>query len=336
MEPIGDGPSIMADFLSAHGDGIHHVAFDCDAIPVSKRKEEFSRRGFELVQEGIWHGKKGTCHFSFFDTEGATTTCFESYDFSTEWEDPEDTIWYPHPPSAGAITAPAQIPPSVAPPARLVSLNPGAKGVLRAGHGASACIAKGQSLKIINTGGRQVVDFFAFALPPDFQPVAAPSLGYLSMNHTRTRNLHRDPRVGDMLCSNLRQPLLYFAEDTSPGLHDSLIPACDPERYRQLGVQADHRSCAENLKIALSEAGVLEDLFPAMDVLTLPPAPLNLFMNVSVAESGDLKFLPGKGKGGDFVVFRAEVNCLIVLSACPMEKELSPINEASDCMFEVL
>ena len=301
MEPIGDDPSIMADFLAAQGEGIHYVAFDCNAIPVAERKEEFSRRGFELVQEGIWHGKEGTYHFCFFDTEGATRTCFKSYNFSPDWEDPEDTIWYPHRPSAGAIAAPTQSPSSIA-TTRLVPLGSGTTGILRAGHGASACLAKGQSLKIINTGGRQVVDFFAFTLPPDFQPLAASSLGYLSMNHTRTKNLHRDPKVGDALFNNLRQPLLYFGEDSSPRLHDSLIPACDPERYRQLGVQGYHRSCAENLKNALSDTGVLNDLFPGLDVLTSTPAPFNLFMNVSMAESGDLKFLPGKGKGGDFVI----------------------------------
>ena len=233
------------------------------------------------------------------------------------------------------IAAPTQIAKSIA-TNRLSPLKSGATGVLRAGHGISICIAKGQSLKVTNIGGRQVVDFFAFALPTDFQPVAAPNLGYLSMSHTRTRNLHQNPKVGDVLYSNLRQPLLYFAEDSSPGLHDSLIPACDPERYRQLGVQGYHRSCAENVKITLKEAGVMEGLFPGMDVLTSTPAPLNLFMNVSIVQGGEMKFLSGKGKAGDFVIFRAEINCLVVLSACPMEKELSPINEAGDCAFEVL
>ena len=219
----------------------------------------------------------------------------------------------------------------------LAPLDPGTAGVVRAGHGAFACVAKGQSLKVVNTGGKQIVDFFAFALPPDFRPQQAASrLGYLSMQHTRTRNLHRDPKAGDVLCSNLRQPLLAFVEDSSPGVHDSLVPACDPERYRQLGVVGYHRSCAENLKIALGEAGALDAFFPDQDVLTCAPAPFNLFMNVSVSENGIMTFLPAESKAGDFVIFRAETNCLIVLSACPMDKTLSPINEPSDCAFEVL
>ena len=94
MQPVS-GPSLMAEFLESHGEGIHHLAFDCNHVPPKERKENFESRGFKLAQTGIWYGKKGTCEFMFFDTEGATTTCFESYTFSDDWEDPESTVWYP-------------------------------------------------------------------------------------------------------------------------------------------------------------------------------------------------------------------------------------------------
>jgi hypothetical protein len=96
MQPVS-GQSIMAEFLEVHGEGIHHVAFDCNHVPPAQRRAEFERRGFGLAQSGIWHGKKGTCEFMFFDTEGAIATCFESYCFSADWEDPESTVWYPNP-----------------------------------------------------------------------------------------------------------------------------------------------------------------------------------------------------------------------------------------------
>ncbi|KAH7321682.1 methylmalonyl epimerase [Rhexocercosporidium sp. MPI-PUGE-AT-0058] len=94
MQPVS-GPSIMAEFLERKGEGIHHVAFDCNHVPPEKRREDFEKRGFSVVQEGVWKGKKGSCEFLFFDTEGEVGTCFESYRFSEDWEDPEDTIWYP-------------------------------------------------------------------------------------------------------------------------------------------------------------------------------------------------------------------------------------------------
>ena len=94
MQPVS-GPSIMAEFLERHGDGIHHVAFDCDNVPTAQRKAEFERRGFQVAQSGLWHGEKGTCEFIFFETESAVNTCFESYSFSEDWKEPQDTVIYP-------------------------------------------------------------------------------------------------------------------------------------------------------------------------------------------------------------------------------------------------
>lgn len=88
MQPVS-GPSLMQEFLDRGGQGIHHVAFDCNHVPQQQRKEEFKSRGFEIAQSGIWHGKKGTCEFVFYDTEGAIGTCFESYNFSDDWEEPD-------------------------------------------------------------------------------------------------------------------------------------------------------------------------------------------------------------------------------------------------------
>ena len=73
---------------------MQHIAFDCNNIPMEDRKKEMRERGFEPAMEGIWKGKRGTCHFCFFDTEASTGTVFESIEFSEDWEDPE-CEWYP-------------------------------------------------------------------------------------------------------------------------------------------------------------------------------------------------------------------------------------------------
>ena len=61
---------------------------------MAERKREMRERGFEIAMEGVWEGKRGTCHFCFFDTEASTGTVFESIEFSEDWEDPEFE-WYP-------------------------------------------------------------------------------------------------------------------------------------------------------------------------------------------------------------------------------------------------
>ena len=64
---------------------------------MSERKTAMRERGFEPAMEGLWEGRKGRCHFCFFDTDSSTGTTFETIDFSDDWEDPE-CKWYPHAP----------------------------------------------------------------------------------------------------------------------------------------------------------------------------------------------------------------------------------------------
>ncbi len=91
MEPVS-GPTIFQEFLEQHGEGIHHIAYDCNHVPFEQRLVEFARRGFSLVQSGSWLGRN---QFAFFETEAATTTCFETYAFPEDWTDPEPEEWYP-------------------------------------------------------------------------------------------------------------------------------------------------------------------------------------------------------------------------------------------------
>lgn len=102
MQPIS-GPSLMAEYLEKSGgnEGIQHVAFDLGNVPMAERQARMKAHGFDVAMEGRWKGRKGECHFCFFDTEGSTGTVFESIEFSEDWEDPE-CLWYPAPPGQDA------------------------------------------------------------------------------------------------------------------------------------------------------------------------------------------------------------------------------------------
>lgn len=152
-----------------------------------------------------------------------------------------------------------------------------------------------------------------------------PGMEFLSMPHSRAATLHLRPKVNDTLVSNLREPILTLVEDSSPGIHDTLMAACDPQRFRGLGVENwhEHGSCAENLVLALKElndrAGLKGVKAIGADVtINSVPAPLNLFMNVPWTD-GDLSFDKPEGKEGDFVRFRAERDVVVVMSACPQD-----------------
>lgn len=170
----------------------------------------------------------------------------------------------------------------------------------------------------------------------------APNMEYMSMGHTRTATLHLVPRKGDTLVTNLREPILTIVEDKSSGVHDTLIPACDPQRYKSLGVHQweEHGSCAENLVLALKELNERAGLKGAKAVgasVTINdcPAPLNLFMNIPWTDNGDLSFKAPKNKAGDYVRLKAERDVVVVMSACPNDVQDINNNEPTDASFIV-
>ena len=48
------------------------------------------------------------------------------------------------------------------------------------------------------------------------------------------------PTVGDTMVTNPRRPMLSLVEDTTPGVHDMLMAACDVYRYELLGAIGYH------------------------------------------------------------------------------------------------
>lgn len=174
------------------------------------------------------------------------------------------------------------------------------------GEGRLVRVVANSELVIENIAGGQVGDLFAFSADDPAE--------HLSAAHTRAHNWRLFPAVGESFVTNRRRPILTLLEDTSPGAHDMLIPACDPERYRRLGA-AEHPSCAVNLSAALAPLGA---------ELVAVPQPVNLFMPVPVDRTGALTLAESPAHPGDLVRCRAELDLLLVLSACP--QDLVPLN----------
>ena len=174
-------------------------------------------------------------------------------------------------------------------------------------RGKAARVTRGQSVRVVNTHGNQVVDTWAFN--------AGDLHECMSMEATRATRSKLCLEVGDAYVSNHRRPMLTVLEDTSPGRHDTLMAACDRHRYHLLGHQDYHDNCTDNLAAALAELG-----------LEAPktPSPLNLFMNIPWTLSGGLGFEPPLCKAGDQVILRAEMDLVVAFSACP--QDLLPIN----------
>ena len=178
--------------------------------------------------------------------------------------------------------------------------------------GKAVALSSGQHIRVINTHGQQVVDTWAFDRP-SLAEFMSPE--FMSMEHTRTALGKLMAGVGDSMVTNQRRPILTVVEDISPGIHDTLLAACDRYRYEQLGCVGHHDNCTDNLAAALAELG----LSPPET-----PSPWNLFMNIPVAADGSLSFEPPPCKPGDYILLRAEMDCVVAFSACP--QDVVPIN----------
>lgn len=165
-------------------------------------------------------------------------------------------------------------------------------------------LARGAHLHVIDPQGEQVSDLMAFAEDdPDH---------WLSSGRTFDYEETIRLTAGNTLWSNRSERMLTIVEDTC-GTHDFLLTPCSPEMYTLLyGLPEDHDhpSCLMNLAEHLGPRGMDRDRVPTT---------FNIFMNVPVGRDGSLSVEPPISRPGDLIVFRAEMDLVIGLTACAAE-----------------
>ena len=185
-------------------------------------------------------------------------------------------------------------------------------------RGTAVHVYKGQKVKVINTHGNQVVDFWAFN--------SENSGEFMSMEHCRVGLGRYRPIPGDFLITNQRRKILKFLEDTSPGVHDTMMAACDQYRYQQLGCTDYHDNCTDNLWEALASVRFKP---------TETPCPFNLWQNTPVDTNGDIEQMPTVSKKGDFVLFKVLMNAVISFSACPQDIVQINSGKPTDAHYQI-
>jgi len=191
-------------------------------------------------------------------------------------------------------------------------------------HGIATQLSNGQTIKVINTHGTQVVDTWAFTLSSSGHITTQ-----MSMQHTRASLNSIRPKVGDGLYNNERKQMFTIMEDTTKGVHDTLVAACDSARYVELGGWEGHRNCAHNLAEGLLEIGIKAPQFT--------PSPLNLFMNIPVHDDlTTISFDPPTSVRGQYVCLKAEMDLVVAFSACPQDILSINCGKPVDAHFEIL
>ena len=161
-------------------------------------------------------------------------------------------------------------------------------------------LKKGQRLRVIDPQGEQVSDMLAFNAD-DTQEV-------ISSGRTLDYASKLFLTIGDPIYSNRSRIMLNIVEDTV-GRHDFLLTPCSKDTFRIIyGDEHPHQGCFGNLSHALEPYGIGPDQIPVA---------FNIFMNVQVdGQSGELRVDPPMSKAGDHILFVAEMDLIIALTAC--------------------
>ena len=187
--------------------------------------------------------------------------------------------------------------------------------------GRSFIVKKGQRIRVI---GETTCDFVVFN----------PDNLYERFDQARTKANQVKVYIttGDVLYSKINSVMMTIVEDTYKGRHDLQYGMCsrfardewwrrrdEPQIQAYLKVwgitkreDMPMHGCYENIMTALQNYPILP-----VDI----PAPLNLFQHMEIAPDGRMidrrhRDRPGPGKPAQ-VDFRAEMDCLVALSACP-------------------
>lgn len=161
-------------------------------------------------------------------------------------------------------------------------------------------VMKGQRLRVIDPQGEQVSDMLAFNAHDTNEVISSGrTLDYASKLFLS---------VGDPLYSNRSNVMLRIVED-KVGRHDFLLTPCSKDTFRIIyGDKNPHHGCFGNLSNALAPYGIAPDQIPIA---------FNIFMNVHVdGVSGELRVDPPMSKAGDHILFEAEMDLIVALTAC--------------------
>jgi hypothetical protein len=165
-------------------------------------------------------------------------------------------------------------------------------------------VARGQTLRVVDLEGRQVVDLVALHALDTVEKLSC----VYSVMLNRTWRL----TAGHVLYSNLARPLLTITADTV-GLHYAGGGFCT-EEINRVRYNVEHsRNCAANLADALHPHGISRSDFD-FDCC------FNINMNLTYGPDGSMNLSEPLSKPGDYIDFRAETDLIVGISNCPQDR----------------
>ena len=190
--------------------------------------------------------------------------------------------------------------------------------VVARNSGAAFEVKRGQRLRV---AGKSIVDFVAFNLRELTER--------FDQARTKTNQVKIFISTGDILYSKRNNPMLTIVADTfTEGRHDLQKGMCSRKRFEMVAEGKSTRVFAEGVDINPKKAeeipdhGCWENLSNAVKAWDIAPddvpSPFNIFQCMRIdPETGVLYDTMIRPKDEAHVDFRAEMDCLVAVSACP-------------------
>ena len=184
--------------------------------------------------------------------------------------------------------------------------------------GKALIVKGGQRLRI---AGKSVVDFVAFNLHDLNER--------FDQARTKTNQVKIFISAGDLLFSKRNNPMLTIVADSfKEGRHDLQKGMCSRKRFEMVAKGTAKRIFAEGIDInpkapqEIPDHGCWENLSAAVRPWNISPddvpSPFNIFQTMRIdPETGTMYDTMIRPKEEAHVDFRAEMDCLVAVSACP-------------------
>jgi uncharacterized protein YcgI (DUF1989 family) len=192
--------------------------------------------------------------------------------------------------------------------------------------GRAYTVRKGQRVRI---AGRSIVDFVAFNLHDLNER--------FDQARTKTNQAKIFISTGDVLFSKRNNPMLTILEDTfKEGRHDLQKGMCSRKRFEMVAAGAAKRIFAEGVDLNpkktedIPDHGCWENLSAAVKPWNIVaddvPSPFNIFQCMRIdPDTGIMYDTMIRPHGEAHVDFKAEMDCLVALSACPESGRGQPV-----------
>jgi uncharacterized protein YcgI (DUF1989 family) len=183
--------------------------------------------------------------------------------------------------------------------------------VIRARSAKAFVVRQGETMRVVCIEGPQVADVNVYSVENPDEHFSAGATRRLFGIHLQQ---------GETLVSNpgRERPMLTMIADTVPHrtgrrgarAHCLVFPRCTRAIYEYWCGDPAHANCQDQLAAAIADFGLSPDR--THDTI-------NLFQKVGVEEDGSLFIEESDARKGDYVELRAEMDCIVNISACPAD-----------------